>query len=126
MNQRPSPDITALAVLLAGSGVIHFVRPEPFERIVPKPLPYKRELVYLSGAAELACSAALAGSRTRRSGGWATAALMVAVFPANVQMCVSAMRRRKAPWWFKAATVVRLPLQVPLVKTAMKAARTAR
>ena len=40
-------------------GVLHFVRPRPFERIVPKPLPRKRELVYASGVAELACAAGL-------------------------------------------------------------------
>ncbi|UYM04469.1 DoxX family protein [Solicola gregarius] len=119
-------DVKVLALLLAGMGALHFARPEPFERIVPAPLPYKRELVYASGLAELACAATLANPRTRRLGGWATAALMVGVFPANLQMCASVVRSEKAPLWYKAGTIARLPLQVPLVKTAMKAARTAR
>lgn len=103
-------------------GVLHFVRPEPFERIVPKPLPYKRELVYASGAAELACAAGLGSTRTRRAAGWVSAGLLVAVFPANVAMCTSALRSEKAPRWYKAGTVARLPLQLPMIKTAMKAA----
>lgn len=126
MTRTIRPDVAALAVLFAGSGVLHFVRPEPFERIVPKSLPYKRELVYASGAAELACAAGLGRARTRRVAGWASAALLVAVFPANVQMCMSVMRSQKAPRWYKVGTLVRLPLQVPMIKTAMKAARAAR
>lgn len=117
-------DVKALAGLLAVSGVAHFVRPRPFESIVPAPLPYKRELVYVSGVAELACSAALLRPRTSVAGGYATAALMLAVFPANVQMAVRAVRSRRAPAWYTAATLVRLPLQAPLVRTALKAARS--
>ena len=58
----PAPltkDITALAALFATSGVTHFIKPQHFEGIVPKLLPRKRELVYISGVAELACAAGL-------------------------------------------------------------------
>ena len=119
-------DVKGLTWLLAGMGVLHFARPEPFERIVPEPLPYKRELVYASGIAELACAAALSRERTRPAGGWATTALMLAVFPANVQMSVTALRSDRATRWYKAGTVLRLPLQLPLVRTALKAARSSR
>ncbi|MDN5853460.1 MAG: DoxX family protein [Actinomycetia bacterium] len=125
MSKTPR-DVAALAVLFAGSGVLHFVRPEPLERIVPKALPYKRELVYASGAVELACAAGLSGTRTRRVAGWASAALLVAVFPANVQMSVSALRSQKAPRWYQVGTLARLPLQIPMIKTAMKATRHSR
>ncbi|HLR84765.1 MAG TPA: DoxX family protein [Nocardioidaceae bacterium] len=125
MSKLPR-DVAVLAAAFAGSGVLHFVRPEPLERIVPKPLPYKRELVYASGAAELACAAGLVRPRTRRVAGWASAGLLVGVFPANVQMSVSALRSHKAPRWYQAATLARLPLQIPMIKTAMKAARSPR
>lgn len=118
-----SRDITALAALFTLSGVTHFVRPEPYEAIVPKPLPRKRELVYASGVAELACAALMLHPRTRALGGVATVGVLVAVFPANVQMTLSAMRSTKAPGWYKAGTVLRLPLQLPMIRTALKAAR---
>lgn len=118
------PDVLALTALLAASGVAHLVRPEPFESIVPKALPRKRELVYLSGVAELACAAALAQRRTRVLGGYATAALMLAVFPANVQMAVSAHRSGRTSRAYRLGTLARLPLQAPLVRTALKAARS--
>jgi uncharacterized membrane protein len=38
--------------LVAGS--LHFVKPRPYVAIVPDALPRKRELVYLSGVAEIA------------------------------------------------------------------------
>lgn len=116
-------DVKAMAGLLAVAGLGHLVRPAPFESIVPKVLPHKRELVYLSGVAELACAAALIHPRTRVVGGWATAVLMAGVFPANVSMAVAVNRRRRAPTWLKIGTIARLPLQVPLVRTGLKAAR---
>lgn len=119
-----SRDVKALAALFTVSGIGHFVKPEIFEAIVPKPLTNKRELVYISGAVELACAALLVNPRTRRIGGLASAALLAGVFPANVQMSVSAFQNSKAPGWFKAGTVARLPLQYPLIRTALKAARS--
>lgn len=123
-ERRISRDIKALAGIFAVSGVIHFVKPGPYEAIVPKPLPYKRELVYVSGVAEVACAALMLHPRTRRLGGLASAGLLAAVFPANVQMTLSTLGNKKAPVWFKAGTIARLPLQAPMIRTALKAARS--
>jgi len=108
--------------LLAGAGVLHFVRPDLFRSMVPKPLPYKHELVLISGAVELSAAGLLAHPKTRRAGGAVALGLFAGVWPANVQMTVDAVRHRK-PWWFTAITVVRLPLQVPLMRSAWRAAR---
>jgi uncharacterized membrane protein len=115
-----SRSTTGLAVLFGVLGTLHFVRPEPFVRIVPKVLPRKKELVYASGVAELACAAGLLHPRTRRMAGLASAGLLVAVFPANVQM--AADLRHASP---RARTIAfaRLPLQLPLIRWALKAAR---
>jgi len=117
-----SRDISLLCGIFVVSGILHFAKPEPYEAIVPKPLPYKRELVYASGVAELACAALMLHPRTRRIGGAASAGLLAAVFPANVQMSVNALQR-KSPGWYKAMTIARLPLQAPMIRTALKAAR---
>jgi uncharacterized membrane protein len=119
-----SRDIKALAGIFVVSGAIHFAKPEVYEAIVPKPLPYKRELVYISGVAEVACAALMLHPRTRRLGGLASAGLLAAVFPANVQMTIDAVRNEKAPGWFKAGTIARLPMQAPMIRTALKAARS--
>lgn len=116
-----------VAAIFAGSGVIHLVKPQVFEGTVPQVLPYHRELVYLSGAAELLCVAGLLVPRTRHHAAVATTALLVAIFPANLQMAwdagedfvvQGASRQRGA---FLAATLIRLPLQWPLTRWAWTA-----
>ena len=91
MTKLPK-DLQGLVALFAASGILHLVRPQVFETIVPRQLPFRRGLVYASGAAELACAAALIHPRTRRAAGWASAALLVSIFPANVV--------RSCPDWF--------------------------
>jgi uncharacterized membrane protein len=125
-TQGPAPAWRPLAGLLAVMGVAHFVLPRPFEAIVPRALGDPRPWVQASGAAELACAAALALPRTRRAGGLASAALFVAVFPANVQMTVTALRSERASGAYRAATVARLPLQAPLVRQGLRLARVRR
>ncbi|GAB2586021.1 DoxX family protein [Kribbella endophytica] len=118
---RRSRSTTGLAGMFAVMGVLHFVKPKPFERIVPKALPAKKELVYASGVAELACAAGLLHPRTRRAAGLASVALLAAVFPANVQMALDV--NRKGSGRAKAIAFGRLPLQVPLIRAALKASR---
>lgn len=94
---------------------------------MPDALPYHRELVYLSGVAELLCAAGLVVPRTRHHAAIASTALLIAVFPGNLQMAwdagedfvrKGATTQRGA---FLAASLVRLPLQWPLVRWAWKA-----
>jgi uncharacterized membrane protein len=118
-----SPSWRPIAGLLAVAGIGHFVVPRPFESIVPRALGDPKPWVAASGVAELACAAALATPRTRRFAGLACAALFVAVFPANVQMTVTALRSERASTAYRAATIARLPLQVPLVVQALRIAR---
>jgi uncharacterized membrane protein len=79
--------------------------------------------VAASGAAELGCAAGLVLPPTRRAAAWTTAGLFVVVFPGNVQMALDAGR---GPAWYRAATVARLPLQVPLVLWAAYVGRGGR
>lgn len=118
-----SRDIKILAGIFTVSGVLHFVAPKPYEAIVPKPLPRKRELVQASGAAELVLAGLMLHPRTRGVGGLAAAGLLAAVFPANVQMTIDSARDPRKPWWFTLGTVLRLPLQLPMIRIALKAAR---
>jgi uncharacterized membrane protein len=123
-------EVWAVAGPFAVSGVVHLVRPETFEPIVPGALkPHARSLVVVSGVAELACAAGLLHPRTRRAAGTASAALLLAVWPANAQMSLDlgrrAARRRDARSRVAfAVSLLRLPLQVPLIRSALRAARS--
>lgn len=110
-----------LAGLLGTAALLHAVRPEPFDSIVPATLPGEpRFWTYASGVAEGAVAAAIAYPPTRRSGGWAAVGLFGAVFPANVSM---ALRWNRKPPVYRAIAWARLPLQVPLVLWALRIAR---
>ena len=107
----------ALAGLLTVTGAAHFVFPAFYDPIVPRALPGSaRGWVLASGAAELACAAAVASKRTRPVGAALAAVLFVVVFPANIQM--AADWRHRGP--LKAGLAwARLPLQVPLIWWAL-------
>lgn len=110
-----------LALGFTVSGTVHLVRPEVFEPLMPAWVPAHREVILGSGVAELACAAGLAVPRTRRLAGWASALLLVGVYPGNVKMAVDASRTRSTR--FKAIAYARLPLQLPMIRAALRAAR---
>lgn len=105
-----------LAVLLGGSGVLHFAVPRPYDRLIPRELPGKaRTWTHASGVAELGTALLLAVPKTRRLGGLLAALLFVAVFPGNVKMALDARDART-----RAIGIARLPLQWPLIKWALR------
>ncbi|MDT0213792.1 DoxX family protein [Rothia sp. ARF10] len=116
-----------LATLFLTSGATHLARPQVFEGIVPHVLPRKRALVHVSGVAEIVCALGLLHPRTRKAAGLASAALLVAVFPANVQMTADHAKRAQrrqdtGSKAFLAGTLARLPMQWPMIRTALRAA----
>ncbi len=113
-----------VATLFAGSSVLHTARPEVFTGMIPGFLPYPRELVYISGAAEFLCALGLIVPRSRHIAAVASTALLIAVFPANLQMAWSAggdfveKGASAARGLTLGVALVRLPLQWPLIRWA--------
>jgi uncharacterized membrane protein len=70
------------------AGLMHFVIPRAYRRIMPPYLPAPRALVAASGVAEMAGGAGLMVPRRRRAAGWWLIATLLAVFPANVHMAL--------------------------------------
>ena len=73
-----------LAIFMVGAGVMHFVNPDFYLKIMPPYLPLHRELVYLSGVCEIVLGALLLIPRFSRLAAWGIIALLIAVFPANI------------------------------------------
>ena len=116
----------AITALMATSGVMHFVQPRFYKAIVPHALGHEGEIVAISGAAELACAAMMTVPATRRLGGWLTALLLVAVFPANVQAALDGgMQLLDPPLNSPVLAWARLPLQIPMILMAVGVARRA-
>jgi uncharacterized membrane protein len=101
----------ALALAMISIGTLHFVRPKPFVRIVPKFLPAPLALVYISGFFEIVGGVGLLIPATRIAAVWGLVALYIAVFPANIYMLthnISLNPKKPIPRW---ALWVRLPFQ---------------
>jgi uncharacterized membrane protein len=118
---KPPWDVALLAGLFTVSGVAHLVKPEIFRPLMPSWVPAHDEVILGSGVAELACAAGLMVPVTRRPAGLVSAGLLLAVFPGNVTMAVRSTRTRSTR--FKVLAFGRLPLQWPLIRSALRAAR---
>src|SRR4051812_23485712 len=122
MNPPLPKDVALLAGIFTVSGVVHLVRPEVYRPLMPAWVPAHREVIVGSGVAELVCAAGLLLPGMRRPAGWASAALLLGVFPGNLKMAADSLRTRSTT--FKVIAFARLPLQAPMVRWALKAART--
>ena len=94
------------------AGIMHFVKPKVYLKIMPKYLPYHLELVYISGVFEAVFGALLLIPETQVIGAWGIIATLLGVFPANIYMLTSYKGKRT---WFKLVLIARLPLQFFLI-----------
>jgi uncharacterized membrane protein len=120
VSRRSAP--LAVACVFVASGTIHFVRPQFFDPIMPRAIPvrFHRNLIYVSGVAELICAAGL--MRRSRWAPAASTAVLIGVFPANVQMALDAGSGRHAGAMDNAAVAWgRLPLQALMIWAARQA-----
>lgn len=111
-----------LAAVFVFAGMMHFVIPASYAAIMPPWLPWHRGLVYLSGVLEIAGGVGLLIPRTRRAAGIGLVLLLIAVWPANLQMALAA-RAANVPPWHEALLWLRLPLQLLLIWWAWRASR---
>jgi uncharacterized membrane protein len=82
--------------------------------MIPEWLPFRRAAFYANGAAEAAGGIGLLVPQRRRPTGVGLAALLVAIFPANLKVAVE---NRQIEGYPKSATYqwARLPLQAVLI-----------
>jgi uncharacterized membrane protein len=69
----------------------------------------------ISGIAEIVLGIGVIIPATRRWSAWGIIALLVAVFPANIQMMVNYLKDQNPNAWL---TILRLPIQVILIAWA--------
>jgi uncharacterized membrane protein len=119
LTRLKRPLLYVMGVSYAAAGVMHFVAPKAYTRVVPPQFPRPIALVYLSGIAEIVLGIGVLIRRTRQQSAWGIIALLIAVFPANVHMATSDVATDAAPDWAdgitRAAMWVRLPLQGVLI-----------
>jgi uncharacterized membrane protein len=109
---------TALKILFGlafvAAGANHFLHRAFYVRLIPAYLPFPAALVWLSGVCEAVLGALLL-TRWQPFAAWGLIALLIAVFPANLQM---ALHPGLYPEFPKALLWARLPLQPLLIAWA--------
>ncbi|QMU27821.1 DoxX family protein [Adhaeribacter radiodurans] len=101
-----------MVLLYVGAGIVHFWRPKMYLAIMPPWLPYPEFLIFASGVCEVVFGFLLIPGQTRPLAAWLLIALLIAVFPANIQMALQYTQLHQAGWWL---TWLRLPLQGVLI-----------
>jgi uncharacterized membrane protein len=102
------------------AGVMHFVIPKTYKKIMPPYVPAPDAMVYASGAAEIAGGVGLMVSGQRRLAGWWLIATLIGVFPANVHMALHPDEYQQLPGG-RAALFARLPFQAVFIAWVWRA-----
>ena len=101
-----------MVLLYAAAGANHLIHPEVYKQIMPSWVPLQEEMVFISGLCEIVFGLLLLLPFTRRSSAWLIILLLIAIFPANIQMMFDYHHEHKQGLWL---TVLRLPLQFVLI-----------
>lgn len=104
----PSVSILVIAAFFFIGGVAHFVFTDVFVRIMPNYLGYQKELVLISGVFELLGAIGILFPSTRLLAGYGLIVLIIAVFPANINMAIHHQDYKSIP---ELLLWLRLPLQ---------------
>ena len=104
-----------LGLFFVAAGVNHFIRTEFYLRMMPPYVPFHPAMVQISGAAEILLGVLILSPRRSAIAGWGLIALLIAVFPANVQM---ALHPETFPEFSARALWLRLPLQAVMIAWA--------
>ncbi len=115
MNKLKLPLLYLMGIAYIVAGIMHFVVPEMYLKIMPPYLPWHKELVFLSGLAEIALGALLFMEPYRKLAAWGIILLLVAVFPANIYL---AQTNGAALGVSPLAAWARLPIQLLLIAWA--------
>lgn len=96
------------------AGVLHFLKPDLFMRIMPDYLPWHKPLVLISGFFEIAGGIGLMIPALQSYASWGLILLLLSVLPANIEM-FRKYHKRQGFTFFVWALLLRLPLQFVLI-----------
>lgn len=104
----------AASIFYVIAGILHFLHPQGYVKIVPPFVPEPLGMVYISGAAEIAGGIGLLLPVLRRAAAWGLVTLLIAVLPANIYMAMDRVQVTANPLpglllW------ARVPLQLVLI-----------
>ncbi|HEY4063046.1 MAG TPA: MauE/DoxX family redox-associated membrane protein [Puia sp.] len=110
----------SMVLFYLAAGINHFWHPRMYEKIIPSYIPFHGPMVAASGICEIVFALLLLPLQTRWIAAWLIIALLIAVFPANIQMAVDYSRRHYPYTWL---AILRLPVQFLLIAWAWQFTR---
>ncbi|WP_018127567.1 DoxX family protein [Balneola vulgaris] len=110
----PASQSILIGCIFIAIGIYHFINPDFFIRIMPEYIPNHKAMVFWSGVFEILGGLGVLMPFTREFAGWGLILLLVAVFPANIEMFIKGYQ--KDPFsLYTVLTFLRLPLQFVLM-----------
>lgn len=112
---RPDIHRYLIGVVFVLAGILHFLKPGFYLNIMPDYIPRPKAMVYLSGVAEVAGGVGMLLPAVRFEATIGLILLLIAVFPANIDMALKTIRKRG---WFRLSSILlisRLLLQFVLM-----------
>lgn len=100
------------SLLFIFGGVAHFTKTDFYLAMMPNYLPFHQELIYVSGVVEFILGVLLLFPKYTRFAGFGLVILLLAVFPANINMYLNA---DKFSDMSEMALLIRLPIQLVLL-----------
>jgi uncharacterized membrane protein len=112
-NIRLSAQI-AIAVMMVFTSIGHFIYTRGMAMMLPSFIPFKKEIVYITGVLEIASAAGLLIPATRTITAWLLIIFFIVLTPANINAAIKHLNMEKGTYdgsgpkylWF------RIPLQV--------------
>ena len=98
MTQYPW-DLYLMAAMYFVAGVMHFVKPKAYLRIMPRYLPSPKVLVYLSGFAEIILAIGLCFPQSKNLAIWAIILMLAVFLLVHFYMLTSAKAGMNLPKW---------------------------
>jgi uncharacterized membrane protein len=113
--------LLVMGVFYVAAGSAHFGNPGTYLPVMPPYIPWPLAMIYISGAAEILGGIGVlvpdgfVFPRVRVAAAWGLVALLIAVSPVHINMCLHPDKFPGIPLW---AIWLRLPLQLPLIAWA--------
>ena len=101
-----------MATIYVAAGLMHFIRPKMYMRILPSYLPGHKFLVNFSGLAEIVIGIALCFSETKNFAIYCVIAMLTFFLPVHLHMLFEKRASMGLPKWM---LIWRIPLQFLLM-----------
>lgn len=101
-----------MSIIYSIAGIMHFIRPKMYMRILPRYLPQHKLLVIISGLAEISIGVALCFTATKNLAIYAIIAMLISFLPAHFHMLLNKKAAMGIPKW---VLIARIPFQFLLL-----------